>query len=843
MARATTIKIRVEAENADAVRKALESCGVAGQAAMKKLEAAARSARPEAKALAAVSDDLKNGFAGLGREIPGLSSGLRALGGLGTVVAGGLGLVAAAAAKGFAAANEYMTWAADLTDAADAVQTNVENLQAWRFAMEEVGGQAEDLDSGLAGLNSTIGAIKTGLGDAKAEAALLELGLDPKVVQSWTSLDQALPAIIKGFENVKDEAARVKLAEQLQIEALLPLLRLGADGFDDVTKSAGDLGVVVDRDVVKALDDANRRLEVSAQRMRSEAAPAAVFFADMLGAIGEKAAWSVGKVFDLIAAIGRADRSAQTMQQQVASGARIVAVTFASTVAGPAAGAGVNAALGGNAARRPTKGGRGGGGGGSAAIDSVIEGNRIRNSPPPPSSAYVRRTPAASPPPSRAAARAPQSSASSGPSRAQLEGQRAAAETARKAIADAAEAVRRAEVNARAIDRADMEIVRGREALAAQGDARRAISQEALDLERRQALAALRADKDLDDIAKSRAALAIELAHQVGTARLATEFKADIKDAREKSQAIYDREVAALNDAEMSLAQSAADQATTREESLAAELRILELVKARQLAEIEAMEITEEAKIVARAALNVAAGVRGDQTRTRHASPLAAYADQMKRERENINDALEDIAVGGLRKMEDGLMSIMDGTKSVSEAFSDMARDILAEITRLAIRQWVIAPLMQMMGLNVGGPSGGGGQSSGGSNPLLAAVTSFFGGSKKGGGAGPFSTIFKGGASTGARMQPGDLRIVGERGPEQFVADRAGMIVPNGGGGFKVNIINPQSTPRVSQRADGSLDIIFERLNEVSGRVDTLDRTVETRAMGAFGDARRRGRI
>jgi hypothetical protein len=400
-----------------------------------------------------------------------------------------------------------------------------------------------------------------------------------------------------------------------------------------------------------------------------------------------------------------------------------------------------------------------------------------------------------------------------------MERDRAAAEAARKAVQAAAEAVRRQEANARALDRADLDIIRAREALATDSDARRAIQQEALDLERRQALAAVEGNRDLDDIAKSRAALAVEYAHQAGLARLASEFEEEIQEKEKKDRAFQERSRAVHADAELKLAQSAADQATTREQALAAELRILDLINARQVAEIEAMDITKEAKAAARAALDIAKNQRAADTRNRFAGPLTGYANQMNRERDNINDALESIAVGGLQNLEDGLMSVIDGTKDVSDAFSDMARQILAEITRLAIRQWVIQPLLGMMGLGGGGARRG--------NILTNAL----------------GAVFRGGASAGARMQPGDLRIVGERGPEQFIADRAGMIVPNGVGGIKVNIVNPQSMPAISQRPDGSLNIVFARLDEVAGRIDTLDRNVESRALGAFGDARRRGRI
>lgn len=791
MGKTISINMRIQAENADAVKKALEGLGVTGGAAMKKLEAAAKAARPEAKALAAAADDLKGRFDGLGAEIPGVTAALRGLGPVGTVVAGAFGLIATAVAAGMVAAREYMTWAADLTDAADAVQVNVEALQTWRFAMEEVGGTSEDLDTGLAGLNSTIGALKTGLGDVRQVAALKELGLDPDVVRSWNSLEDALPAIIKGFENVGDEAARVRIAERLGIKELLPLLRQGSDGFKNLEKTASDLGVAVDRDTVKALDDANRRLEIVSQRIRSEAAPAAVFFAEMLAGIGEAAADSIGPIMQMINAIRIARDQEAARKREAESRSTISSTGMTSRIEGAPIGGRVRSSGIAPAPRnpnRPTKGGRGGGGGSFAQIDAVFEANARLNGV-----GYQSRT----------AADDKEDKASKGAAR------KAAAANARAAsdaVRAAADAVRRTELNQREMDRAQIDVLQATQAMAKSSAERRVIAEQIAATEKSQSLKAIDADKDLDETTKAQKRIAVETVYQAELAKIASEAWDELGQQLEEQKRRDEINRRLIEDAELSILESASANAETRSEALAIELKILDLVVARQLAEIDALEASEEAKALARAAVAAAKGAQAKIIERQNQGPLGQYRDRIKKEGENINDALESIAAGGLQSLEDGLMSVIDGTKSVKDAFSDMARSILAELTRLAIRQWIIKPILDAIG---GNRSGGG--------------------------------WFGGGRAMGGPVMPGASYVVGERGPERFTPMMPGMITPSGSGGVKVTIYNAPTPARVQERPDGGVDIIFQRLDAQDQRINQIDRSIEGRALGAYGDAARRG--
>jgi tape measure domain-containing protein len=72
-----------------------------------------------------------------------------------------------------------------------------------------------------------------------------------------------------------------------------------------------------------------------------------------------------------------------------------------------------------------------------------------------------------------------------------------------------------------------------------------------------------------------------------------------------------------------------------------------------------------------------------------------------------FDQQMREISLGGLTSMEDALVDIMTGTKSVKEAFADMARSIAADLARMAIRQAITIPIAMAMNGMFGGMAGG----------------------------------------------------------------------------------------------------------------------------------------
>ncbi|WBO23929.1 M15 family metallopeptidase [Sphingomonas abietis] len=80
-------------------------------------------------------------------------------------------------------------------------------------------------------------------------------------------------------------------------------------------------------------------------------------------------------------------------------------------------------------------------------------------------------------------------------------------------------------------------------------------------------------------------------------------------------------------------------------------------------------------------------------------SPLDSYKDQLKANVGDMGDALQGVAVDGLKGLEDGLQGLISGTESVSGAFKKMATSIIADLARIAIEKAILG----FFGLKDGG--------------------------------------------------------------------------------------------------------------------------------------------
>ncbi len=128
---------------------------------------------------------------------------------------------------------------------------------------------------------------------------------------------------------------------------------------------------------------------------------------------------------------------------------------------------------------------------------------------------------------------------------------------------------------------------------------------------------------------------------------------------------------------------------------------------------------------------------------------------------------------------EDAVTSVLDGTKSIGDAFRDMVRDIASQLAKMASQQ-----IAQGIFSSLFGGAGGG---------------AFAGSSIASGG------IFSGFRASGGPVSAGQGYMVGERGPEYFVPNTSGRIMPNGQSQQmaqpKINIINVTDASQINQWA------------------------------------------
>lgn len=286
-----SINLRMSLQGAEQVKAELASIGPAGSKMARELDRAMRQPAPGMKALDAATGQVRQGVEGLAGRTGPLGAGLSSLGGIGLAAAAGLGVLAIGLTK----AREAMQWADDLNATADRIGTSAEALQGLRFAAEEVDVSAQSLDANLEKLNATLGAFKSGVGDAKLKPVFEALGITQDQLANVQTADQMLLILADTLGQVQDRAVQVKFAKSLGVEESLPLLRLGADGIRELTAEAERLGLVAGKDVVEALSEADRQMEIAQQRIESSLRLAVVGladdFADVVSAIASIIAW------------------------------------------------------------------------------------------------------------------------------------------------------------------------------------------------------------------------------------------------------------------------------------------------------------------------------------------------------------------------------------------------------------------------------------------------------------------------------------------------------------------------------------------------------------------------
>ena len=181
--------------------------------------------------------------------------------------------------------------------------------------------------------------------------------------------------------------------------------------------------------------------------------------------------------------------------------------------------------------------------------------------------------------------------------------------------------------------------------------------------------------------------------------------------------------------------------------------------------------------------------------------------EQYAKQTQNTQKQLNDIAVRGLKNMEDGLLGVMQGTMSAKEAFKSMAQSIISDLMRMLIQQQITGRIAGFLA-GFGAFGGGGGYSTVGAGA---------------------NTYIPRGLASGGSVTKNTPYMVGERGRELFVPNQSGRIVPNnqiGGGGVTVNqTIN--LTTGVSQTVRAEVTNMLPQIKEA--------------AKGAVLDARRRG--
>ncbi len=233
--------------------------------------------------------------------------------------------------------------------------------------------------------------------------------------------------------------------------------------------------------------------------------------------------------------------------------------------------------------------------------------------------------------------------------------------------------------------------------------------------------------------------------------------------------------------AEMALSRSTKDR---RDKALALvrnqfEQERLQLENTIELAKLgKATKAEREAAEARLKALPALKALAEEGTRRQNMSPLETYLDAIPKTAGEINDQMERLEVEGLDKLQDGIMGLINGTKTFGDLWKDITGNIINGLIKIGLQQAIIKPLGSL--LFGGGESGGSG--------LLGSI---------------FGSLFrglKGARANGGMTSPGSY-LVGERGPEvvsiganaDVKNNRAlrGLAANDNAGGLHININGP----------------------------------------------------
>ena len=165
---------------------------------------------------------------------------------------------------------------------------------------------------------------------------------------------------------------------------------------------------------------------------------------------------------------------------------------------------------------------------------------------------------------------------------------------------------------------------------------------------------------------------------------------------------------------------------------------------------------------------------------------------------EALRRATEEVVVAGRTWEDEWAAAVVSATGTVSLNFKSMADDIIRQIARITARLLAMRALMAMLApwADAGGIGGA----------LFSAFSAPFGGSR----------------AVGGPVQPGRIYRVNEHGPEAFIPQSAGRIVPNhqlaGGGAspISLSLSVPQSSNPIVLARDADWMAAFDEMVAVA---------------------------
>jgi hypothetical protein len=209
-------------------------------------------------------DDLGNKAHVMGNKTSGAfgqaSMAMSKIAGPAGIAAAAIGAVGAAFALTFASASEM---ADGLQKQSDVLSINTETLQQYNYVAKQSGTSQESITNGLSKLRENI--VKASQGNKELSASFSKL--DVSLTDNKGHLrdnTELTDEIFKKLADVKNSTQQSTIANDLFSKSyrdMLPILKNGSEGIDQLKSDAVNLGQVLSGDAVRALDSAGDSLD------------------------------------------------------------------------------------------------------------------------------------------------------------------------------------------------------------------------------------------------------------------------------------------------------------------------------------------------------------------------------------------------------------------------------------------------------------------------------------------------------------------------------------------------------------------------------------------------------
>lgn len=603
-------------------------------------------------------------------------------------------VLAAAATFAFQAGKASLQMADDLANSARRIGIGTTALQEWQYVAKKTGEDANAVGTALEGFASKWEQAAAGL-NKDAIKNFAALGFTQDQLRSFQNAEQALDAVTDRIGGLSTASDRAAIAERLGLGPLTTALREGADEVDRLRGEAAALGYVMDEEIIRKGSEAQGQLEGLAQVIGIQMAEAFIGLSDEVLAFTQVIADALKGLNNFIGRFG--DWKNSTDQAYGAGWTDQFLWQDAPKALGRAARAELSGTAG--AIRRAQA---------SGEVD-VDDPALLRQ--------QMAVTASNAPPPRRTRGTGGQTSLTpvQPKGRTDNSAQRAAEREARRAERVEQEIFR---LRQRALGIADDELLTVQQ--------RYDLAQAQVKLEREAEAKELESRLARKDITKAEFDQLKLIQTQTATLedRVSSDILArDLADERlAKERALTD-----LTADLLSLQSSAARTAKERREI---ELRLLAMAQSRAREDLErdlgrTPGLSDGDKQARRDALGQVQAAQSAAVNRQTMSPLEAWRDQSLKTADEIAEAYENVAARGLDALNDGLVDAIMNSRDLGETFSQVAKQIMADLLSISVRRGITEPLANA--LFGGGTARAAGSSTSWLSAAFSAGRSFFG--------------------------------------------------------------------------------------------------------------------